>query len=133
MLSCRGLGLLAVTLVLGACTTNHHVDTGPPEMVDASTMLPPGAVLEGSWNGGPDDSMSITLALDNPVLDWDIHTHDDGGTQTYVVEFFVGSASYTLDANHQTSWYLLVKNAGSGSESLTAELAITPGTTWSGW
>jgi hypothetical protein len=122
-----------VGLACGACASQHHVDSGPPQMVDASIALQPGAVLEGAWDGGPGDVLSIMLAVDNPVLDWDVHTHDNGGTQTYIVEFAVTDASYTLDPSHDSTWYLLVKNTGSATENLTAKLALTPGTTWSGW
>lgn len=129
----RLAGLAAVAC--GACATQpaHHTDTGPPQIIDAPLTLQPGAVYEGSWDGGPGDMLSFVIAMDDPVLDWDIHTHDDGGTQTYIVEFEVTNASYTLDPSHDTTWYLLVKNSGSATESLQAELAISPDTTWSGW
>jgi hypothetical protein len=126
---------MLAALALSACATKA---TKPPpdeqpQIIDASVTLPPGAVLEGSWDGGPEDELSFVLAMDNPVLDWDIHTHDDGGTQTYIVEEAVANASYTLDPTHDTTWYVLVKNSGATTESLDAELALTPGTTWSGW
>ena len=127
----RLLALLAV-LGMGACATDDK-KAGPPKIVDASVTLAAGAVLEGTWNGGLGDSLSFVFAMNNPVLDWDVHTHDGNATQTYIVEFAVANASYTLDPSHETSWYVLVKNSGSASENLQAELALSPGTTWSGW
>jgi hypothetical protein len=125
---------LAVVFAVGACATKPHSPPDEqPQIISAPVSLAPGAVLEGSWDGGPEDELSFVLAMNDPVLDWDVHTHDDGGTQTYIVEFAVANASYTLDPTHDTTWYVLVKNSGSATEQLDAELALTPGTTWSGW
>jgi len=125
--------ILAAFGVMACSDTPARTDAGPPQIVDTTTSVPPGAVLEGTWDGGPDDSLTISLVMPDPVLDWDIHTHDDGGTQTYIVELGIGSTSYTLRPSHSTTWYVLVKNAGTAVEPLTAHLELTAGTHWSGW
>jgi len=127
------IALGVVSIVSAGCGSSGALpDAGPPQYVDASVQMPPGVVLEGTWTGRPGESLTLSLSMTDPVLDWDIHTHDGGGTQTYVVQLDVTAASYTLVPSHATSWYLLVKNDGGLVEQLDAQLELVGGS-WTGW
>jgi hypothetical protein len=88
------------------------VDAMPRDVIVATQSLVPGELVEGIMTGGPDDTAVIHLIAPVAELDWNIHGHEDGGTQTVYEELNVLTADYVFIPSSQTDWWLLIRNSG---------------------
>jgi hypothetical protein len=131
---------LTVTLS-AACGGEHDhthatpdADTALPDaapMVEEFTVtLEPGQLIEGILAGGPEDRAVIEATASSPTLDWNIHGHADGSTQTVVEELDVQQVSFEFVPSAQADWYLLLRAGGAEALDVTVRLELHGGMTW---
>lgn len=109
------------------------VDALATSTIDTTLPLQGGQLAEGLWSAKPGDSIVIRLLVPLPDLDWDIHAHPDGGTQTIIAEFARTSVDYNFSPPSDQQWFLLVRNHGSDEMDLQVHLEMYGGATWAGW
>ncbi|MEZ4365996.1 MAG: hypothetical protein R2939_06870 [Kofleriaceae bacterium] len=138
------LALAALAPACGdeACHEGHcHVeepDAAPgtpdaaPVVVDETRTLIPTQIDEGVFTAGPGAVITITATSSAATLDWNIHGHAGGGTQTVTEAFGVGSIAYTFEPTAQADWFLLLRNSGAADIDVDIRLDIVGGT-FSGW
>src|SRR5687768_15169319 len=68
------------------------VDAMPDRIVMESYVLVPGELVEIVMHATPSDEIDLHLDAPAAILDWNIHGHDDGGTQEIHSEYDVMSA-----------------------------------------
>lgn len=102
------------------------------EVVEETRTLAPAQFDEGIFVAGPGDRIVIGLAASAGTLDWNLHGHGGGFDGTHFEEFGVQNVSYVFEPPAQTSWYLLLRNAGDAQITVETTLEITGGS-WSGW
>ena len=124
----KAVALAIAASACGSPATAPAVDAPPPVVFTDGMAMPPGFEIEGMWTGGPGDSFDVALQLDGSALDWDIHTHDSGGTQTLVYQLGVSAGAYILVPDHQTTWYLLLRNHDAVTRTLQLRVETTGGT-----
>ncbi len=84
----------------------------PREVIMETQPLVPGELAEGIMTGGADDFAIIHLEAPAAELDWNIHGHAGGGTQTVYEELNKMVVDYTFTPEAQADWYLLLRNSG---------------------
>jgi len=136
---------LAATLLFGlvACSDEGGTaqldaptgtpDAAPRQVVMAQKMLLVGELAEGELTGGPQDVAVITLTAPVAKLDWNIHGHAGGGTQTVKEELGVMSASYTFTPSAQGDWLLLLRNRDTAPMAVDVKIELYGTIAWSGW
>jgi hypothetical protein len=87
-------------------------DAMPREVITETVSLVPGELVEGIMTGGPDDHAVIHLDAPSMEMDWNIHGHEDGGTQIVDEELNVMTLDYVFTPTSETDWWLLVRNSG---------------------
>ncbi len=105
----------------------------PRETVTASRTLLVGEIAEAILVGGPGDSATIRVTAPVPKLDWNIHGHAGGATQTVVEELAVMSIDYAFAPTAQADWYLLLRNRDTAQMPLEVTIDLYGDITWSGW
>jgi hypothetical protein len=118
----------------GAATPDANLGDATPRLVISATKtLGLGELDEGMLVGGPGDFAAIHLVAPSADLDWNLHGHQDGGTQTIQEAFSVGAADYTFEPRSAGSWYLLVRNHGDAPLTIQVELDLFGDMYWSDW
>ena len=96
-----------------AADANLSVDAAPPRQTIMETQsLQPSELVEGIMTGGPNDLALIHLEAPNMELDWNIHGHAGGSTQTVFEELNKMTVDYAFVPSAQTDWWLLLRNSG---------------------
>ena len=96
-----------------AADANLSVDAAPPrQLVMEMTSLQPGQLVEGVLTGGPNDLALIHLEAPVSELDWNIHGHAGGSTQTVYEELNKMTVDYAFTPSAQADWWLLLRNSG---------------------
>lgn len=96
-----------------AADANLSVDAAPPRQTIMETQsLQPSELVEGIMTGGPNDLALIHLEAPVSELDWNIHGHAGGGTQTVFEELNKMTVDYAFVPGAQTDWWLLLRNSG---------------------
>ena len=96
-----------------AADANLSVDAAPPRQTIMETQsLQPGELVEGVMTGGPNDLALIHLEAPISELDWNIHGHAGGSTQTVFEELNKMTVDYAFTPGAQTDWWLLLRNSG---------------------
>ena len=108
-------------------------DAAPRQVVTATRQLLVGELAEAILDGGPGDVAMISLSAPVANLDWNIHGHANGSTQTVVEELGVMTVRYTFAPTAQADWYLLLRNKDAAPMSVEVELALYGDMQWSGW
>lgn len=134
---------LCSVLALGACGDDGGsnpvdapagtVDAAPRQVVMESRPLLVGEIAEAVLAGGAGDTAVITLTAPNATLDWNIHGHAGGGTQTVMEELGVMNVSYTFEPTAQADWYLLLRNKDPMPMTVDVKIELYGDITWSGW
>jgi hypothetical protein len=143
----RALALALAAVSLAACggddgggTTDARprpdgdptvIDAAPRQVVMENYTLVPGELVEIIMNGDPDDTAALHLSAPVAEMDWNIHGHDDGGTQTVYEELNVMSADYTFIPPHDTDWWLLLRNSGPTDMTIMVTAELYGAITWS--
>jgi len=107
------------------------IDAALSRVIDESYPEVPGEIVEIIMGAGPDDIVVIHLEAPVAELDWNIHGHDDGGTQTIFEELNVMSADYTFIPPHETDWFLLLRNSGPTEMTVEVDVEVYGEITWS--
>lgn len=92
--------------------TGTGIDAAPRQVIMETQSLVPGELVEGIMTGGPDDLAVIHLAAPVAEMDWNIHGHEGGGTQTIHEELNRMTADYVFRPTSETDWWLLIRNSG---------------------
>ena len=88
------------------------VDAAPRQVIMETVSLVPGELAEGIMTGGPADYAVIHLEAPVAELDWNIHGHAGGGTQTVFEELNQMTVDYVFRPSAETDWWLLIRNSG---------------------
>jgi hypothetical protein len=129
-------GLLIIALLgwgCGGAGDKPAPDAPLAMVVDDTKQLVSTEVAEGLWNARPGDRIVLSLRAPTPDLDWDIHSHANGGTQTMVAEFSQTSADYVFEPPADEQYFLLVRNHGSATFDLIVHMDIYGTANWAGW
>ncbi|MCX5746269.1 MAG: hypothetical protein NT062_27645 [Proteobacteria bacterium] len=108
-------------------------DAAPRETLTSSKMLLVGELAESIFVGGPGDVVEITLSAPVAKLDWNLHGHAGGATQTVKEELGVMTARYAFSPTAQGDWYLLLRNKDAAPMTVDVKLELFGAITWSGW
>ena len=108
----------------------NTIDAIPRQTVSAPVMLDPGMLVEGFWMAGPDDQIGLGLDTSVAALDWDIHAHQNGGTQEVVYGFAQVTIRYDFQPTEQAQWYLLLRNGGTTSLSIDVHMDLFGNAQW---
>lgn len=92
-----------------------------------------GELAESMFTGGPQDVAVITLSAPVAKLDWNIHGHAGGGTQTVKEELGVMAANYRFTPTAQGDWNLLLRNKDAAPLTVDVKIELYGAITWSGW
>jgi len=96
-----------------AADANLSVDAAPPrQTIMEMQTLQPGQLVEGVLTGGPNDLALIHLEAPVSELDWNIHGHAGGSTQTVYEELNKMTVDYAFTPGAQVDWWLLLRNSG---------------------
>jgi len=109
------------------------VDATPRETVVDVKLLQAGELGEATLTGGASDRAVVHLTAPNMLLDWDIHGHSGGGTQTLHEEFGIMSADYSFIPPSAADWFLLIRNDDAVKMSVDVKIELYGAMTWSGW
>ncbi|MBL0213855.1 MAG: hypothetical protein IPQ07_08230 [Myxococcales bacterium] len=135
---------LAATLVLAvsACsdggTSPPDAPEGTPDAAPRQVVMGPktllvGELAESIFTGGAQDMAMITLTAPVAKLDWNIHGHAGGSTQTVKEELGVMSATYAFTPTAQAEWFLLLRNKDTAPMTVEVKIELYGAITWSGW
>jgi hypothetical protein len=108
-------------------------DAAPRETVTADRTLGVGEIAEGILTGGPADRADLHLAAAVPAIDWNIHGHAGGGTQTVAEGLARLTVDYGFVPAAQGEWFVLVRNGGTAPLAVSVRLELYGAMTWSGW
>jgi len=106
-------------------------DSKPREVVVEIQPLLPGELAEAKLTGGPNDRVVLHFEAPVPELDWNIHGHAGGGTQTVVEELNRSTVDYVFTPSAQGEWFLLLRNSGSSAMEVQVRAELFGAITWS--
>jgi hypothetical protein len=117
-----------------ASDANLGVDAAPPRETQMSTQsLQAGELIEGIMHGKPGDEVIIHLSAPGPDLDWNLHSHLGGGTQTIYEELHKTTVDYPFLPAAEADWYILLRNSGPTNMDVQVKLDLYGEMTWVGW
>lgn len=107
------------------------IDAAPArEIVMAVQPLQATELVEGVMHGGPGDTAVLHLEALQASLDWNIHGHANGGTQTVVEELGKTTVDYTYTPGATADWFLLLRNSGSTNMDVKVTVRLYGAMTW---
>ena len=83
--------------------------------------------------GGAGDRAVIRVTAPLAKLDWNIHGHASGGTQTVIEAFAVAAVDYSFEPTAQADWYLLLRNKDTAPMAVDVDIELYGTMQWSGW
>lgn len=138
--------LLLAALALVACGGDDHdhdhpvdastevdalvIDAAPRQVIMENQTLVPGELVEGIMTGGPQDVAVIHVEAPAAELDWNIHGHAGGGTQTVYEEYNRMVADYAFVPSAQGDWWLLLRNSGPTDMTLSVRIELYGNMQW---
>lgn len=105
-------------------------DATPREVIMATQTLQPLELVEGKMFGGPDDYAGIKLSAPLAKIGWNIHGHENGGTQVVYEEFDKMVTEFIFVPSSETNWWLLVRNDGQSSMDVEVRVELYGDMTW---
>ena len=134
---------LLTTALAGACGDGHDhqhgvdaapgADAAPRQVVTDTRTLGAGEIIEATLTGGPADRADLHLTATVAELDWNIHGHVGGGTQTVAEGLSVLTADYAFTPSAQGEWFVLLRNSSAAPIDVTVRLELYGAIAWSGW
>ena len=136
---------LGLCLVLAACgdepaklpdaavaaDANLSIDAAPArEIVMTLQPLQATELVEGIMHGGPTDTALIHLEAPTSTLDWNIHGHANGGTQTIYEELKRMTVDYVYTPSAAADWFLLLRNGGPTNMDVKVTVRLYGDMTW---
>jgi hypothetical protein len=130
--------LLGLSIALAGCggnaavvDANPGIDAAPPRETMMSTeSLLATELVEGIMHGGPGDHASIHLEAQTPNLDWNIHGHASGGTQTVHEELKQMTVDFDYTPSATADWFLLLRNSGPTNMDVVVTVRLYGEMTW---
>jgi hypothetical protein len=130
-----------VVVVLSACEGGAGgvamdaalADVMPRETVTDSKTLLASELGEATLHGGAGDLARIRLSAPIAKLDWNLHGHTGGGTQTVHEELGIATADYTFAPEAPAEWSLLLRNRDTAPLTVEVHIELYGEITWSGW
>jgi len=134
--------LLGLGIVLASCGSDparppETVDAGPPidappprETLMSIEPLQATQLVEGIMHGGPRDSASIHLEAPSANLDWNIHGHAGGGTQTVHEDLKQMTVDFDYTPSATADWFLLLRNSGPTGMDVKVTVKLYGEMTW---
>jgi hypothetical protein len=109
------------------------VDAAPRQRVMETKTLLAGQLLEGTWTGGTADRATFHLVAPSPHLDWNIHGHAGGGTQTVKEAYAQTVADDAFVPPAAGDWFFIIRNSGTAPMDVQAEMELYGELTWVDW
>lgn len=106
------------------------IDAAPRQVIMENQALQPGELVEGIMTGGPGDTAVIHLEAPVAELDWNIHGHQNGSTQTVFEELDKMVVDYTFQPTSDTDWFLLLRNSGPTDMTVTVHVELYADMQW---
>jgi hypothetical protein len=106
------------------------VDAAPRQVIMETVSLVPGELAEGIMTGGPSDYAVIHLEAPVAELDWNIHGHAGGGTQTVYEELNQLTVDYVFRPSAETDWWLLIRNSGPAAMDVVVRVELYEDLQW---
>ncbi|HUQ01149.1 MAG TPA: hypothetical protein VM261_01580 [Kofleriaceae bacterium] len=106
------------------------IDAAPRQVIMENQSLQPGELVEGIMTGGPQDVAVIHLEAPVAELDWNIHGHQNGSTQTVYEELNRMVADYVFVPTSDTDWWLLLRNSGPTDMTITVRVELYGDMQW---
>lgn len=132
--------ILGAVAALGGCGDDPAApvdapptDATPRLVVSADRTLLVGEIAEGILAGGAGDRAVIRVTAPLAKLDWNIHGHASGATQTIVEELAVAGVDYAFVPTAQADWYLLLRNRDTAPMAVGVDIELYGNMQWSGW
>jgi predicted small lipoprotein YifL len=111
--ACGGDGGAKLPDAAAAADADLAIDAAPArEIIMETQPLQATELVEGIMTGGPSDAALIHLEAPVSELDWNIHGHANGGTQTVYEELDKMTVDYVFVPGAQADWWLLLRNSG---------------------
>jgi hypothetical protein len=108
-------------------------DAAPRQVVMETKSILSTQILEAKFTGGKQDRATITLTAPRPKLDWNIHGHAGGSTQTIKEELGIMTATYEFVPPSQASWWLLLRNKDPSTMDVEVKIELYGNMQWGGW
>jgi hypothetical protein len=105
----------------------------PREVFEEPKPLLANALGEGTFHGGAGDRARIVLMAPSAKLDWNLHGHAGGSTQTVHEELAVMTADYIFMPDATADWNLLLRNKDSAPMTVQVRIELYGTITWTGW
>lgn len=102
----------------------------PREVVMETQSLAPGELAEGIMTGGVGGRAVIHLEAPVAELDWNIHGHAGGGTQTVFEQLNQRIVDYVFEPTATADWYLLLRNSGPAAMDVTVRVELYGDLQW---
>lgn len=122
-----------VLLACGGSSTPPDSASTPREVVTDDKALLVGELAEGILTGGPSDLVKVHLASPTPTLDWNLHGHAGGSTETVIEELGVTTVDYEFQPSAQGDWFLLIRNKDTAPQTIAVQLELFGDVVWNGW
>jgi hypothetical protein len=107
------------------------IDAAPPrETLTETQPLAAGELVELILTGGPTDRALIHLEATTPTIDWNLHGHNDGGTQMVYEELGKMVVDYNYVPASPGEWYLLIRNGGTTNMDVQVRVDLYGAMTW---
>lgn len=106
------------------------IDAAPRQLIMETISLVPGELAEGIMTGGPSDYAVIHLEAPVAEMDWNIHGHEGGGTQTVYEELNKLGADYVFRPTSETDWWLLIRNSGPTTMNVVVQVGLHENMQW---
>lgn len=106
------------------------IDAAPRQLIMETISLVPGELAEGIMTGGPSDYAVIHLVAPVAEMDWNIHGHDNQGTQIVDEGFNLTVADYVFRPTSSTDWWLLIRNSGPTAMDVVVQVGLHENMQW---
>lgn len=106
------------------------IDAPPRQIITETVPLVPGELAEAILTGGPADLAIIHLEAPVAELDWNLHGHAGGDTQTVYEELNRMTADYVFRPTAQADWWLLLRNSGPTAMDVAVRVELYGGMLW---
>ena len=84
-------------------------------------------------HGGTADRVVIHATAPTATMDWNIHGHAGGGTQTVAEGLALTTLDYEFKPSETADWFLILRNSGTGPLTINVRLEFYGGATWDDW
>lgn len=117
--------------VLFGCAGEDELGS-PREVLDDTRTLQLGDIIEGEWQAGPGDHISVSIDGTRP-FGWNIHGHGNDGSITIIEDFDQTHVEHEFEPPADGTWNLLVANRGGEALDVTVHMELYGAAEWSGW